>query len=47
MQTAADFKADIESTMTNFKLVVALPPTSVKMSNIRKCGKIEKYQPIA
>lgn len=41
MQTAADFKAAIESTMTNLKLVVALPPNSVKMSNIPKGGKIE------
>lgn len=41
VQTAADFKAAIESTMTNLKVVVALPPNSVKMSNIPKGGKIE------
>lgn len=34
-------KAAIESTMTNLKVVVALPPNSVKMSNIPKGGKIE------
>lgn len=41
VQTAADFKAAIESTMTNLKVVVALQPYSVKMSNIPKGGKIE------
>lgn len=41
VQTAAEFKAAIESTMTKLKVVVALPPSSVKLSNLLKGGKIE------